>query len=291
MAHRWEKDPMLVATQLERRSFMAAGLAGSAVAGFALATQPVSAETIITDANGLDAGMVQVKAADRMIPAYRARPAGGGKAPVIVVIQEIFGAHEHIRDVCRRLAKLGYYAIAADLYARLGDASQVSDVPTLISTIVSKTPDEQVTSDLDATVSFATAEGGDTAKLGVTGFCWGGRQTWLFAEHNPLVKAAVAWYGPLTNAPNPFQPKRAIDGIADLKAPVLGLYGAADQGIPVDSVNAIKAAADTAGKTVEVVIYPDTPHAFNADYRSSYRPGPAADGWGRLQVWFKKYLA
>jgi carboxymethylenebutenolidase len=291
MAQRWEKDPMLVATRLERRTFIAAGLAGGAFAGFALAAQPVSAETIITDADGLDAGMVQVKAPDRMVPAYRARPAGGAKVPVIVVIHEAFGVHEHIRDVCRRLAKLGYYAIATDLYARLGDASQISDIPTLMSTIVSKTPDDQVASDLDATVAFAAAEGGDTSKLGVTGFCWGGRQAWLFAEHNPQVKATVAWYGLLANVPNPLQPKRAIDGVADLKAPVLGLYGAADQNIPVDAVNAIKAAADKAGKTVEVMIYPDAPHAFYADYRPSYRPGPAADGWVRLQAWFKKYLA
>ena len=155
---------------------------------------------------------------------------------------------------------------------------------------MSKTPDAQVASDLDSTVAFATTEGGDTSRLGVTGFCWGGRQTWLFAEHNPKGKAAVAWYGPLTNAPNPLQPKRAIDDVSDLKGPILGLYGAADQGIPVESVNAIKTAADAVGKTVEVVIYPDTPHAFNVDYRLSYRPGPAADGWARLQAWFKKYL-
>jgi len=286
----WEKDPMLVATQLERRSFIKGSLVGGAAAGFALAVQPVSAETIITDTNGLDAGMVQVKTEDKMVPAYRARPAGSAKAPVIVVIQEIFGVHEHIKDVCRRLAKLGYYAIATDLYSRIGDATQISDIPTLLSTIVSKAPDAQVASDLDATVAFAGAEGADISKLGVTGFCWGGRQTWLFAEHNPMLKAAVAWYGPLTNVPNDLQPKRAIDGVADLKCPVLGLYGAADQGIPVDAVNAIKAAADKAGKIVEVVIYPDTPHGFHADYRPSYRPDKAADGWARLQAWFKKYL-
>jgi len=290
MENRFEKDPMLVATQLERRSFIAAGLAGGVTAGFALAVQPVSAATITTDTNGLDAAMVEVKAADRAIPAYRARPAGGAKVPVVVVIQEIFGVHEHIKDVCRRLAKLGYYAIAPDLYARTGDATQISDIPTLLSTIVSKTPDAQVSSDLDASVAFATADGGDTTKLGATGFCWGGRQTWLFAERNPMLKAAVAWYGPLTNQPNPLQPKRAIEAIAELKCPVLGLYGAADQGIPVDAVNAIKAEADKLGKTVEVVIYPDTPHAFYADYRASYRADPAADGWGRLQAWFKKYL-
>jgi carboxymethylenebutenolidase len=154
----WEKDPMLVATQLERRSFIKAGLVGGVAGGFALAAQPVSADTIVTDTNGLDAGMVQVKAEDRMVPAYRARPAGGGKVPVVVVIQEIFGVHEHIKDVCRRLAKLGYYAIATDLYSRIGDATQVSEIPTLISTIVSKAPDAQVASDLDSTVAFATSE-------------------------------------------------------------------------------------------------------------------------------------
>ena len=290
MENAWEKDPMLVATQLERRSFMKGGLVGGVTAGFALAAQPVSADTIITDTNGIDAGMVQVKTEDRMIPAYRARPAGGGKVPVIIVIHEIFGVHEHIKDVCRRLAKLGYYAISADLYSRIGDATQIADIPTLISTIVSKAPDAQVASDLDSTVAFAAGEGGDTSKLGATGFCWGGRQTWLFAEHNPKLKAAVAWYGPLTNVPNDLQPKRAIDGVGDLKCPVLGLYGAADQGIPVDAVNAIKAAADKSGKTAEVVIYPDTPHGFYADYRPSYRADKAADGWARLQAWFKKYL-
>jgi carboxymethylenebutenolidase len=209
---------------------------------------------------------------------------------VVAVIHEAFGLHEHIKDICRRLAKLGYYAIAPDLFIRLGDATQVPDIQTLISTIVSKTPDGQVATDLDDTIKFAAADGGDTSKLGVTGFCWGGRQTWLFAEHNPTVRAAVVWYGPLTNPITPLQPTRPIDGIADLQAPVLGLYGATDQGIPVDAVNAIKAAAGEDGKTVEVVIYPDTPHAFNADYRPSYRAGPAADGWRRMHAWFKRYI-
>ena len=290
MAQRWEKDPMLVATQLERRSFIAAGLAGSAMAGFALAAQPVSAETIITDTNGLDAGMVEVKAADRMIPAYRARPAGGGKVPVIVVVQEIFGVHEHIKDICRRFAKLGYFAAAPALYAREGDVSGMSDIQEIISKVVSKVPDAQVASDLDATAAWAKGTGkADTAKLGVTGFCWGGRQVWLYAAHNPNVKAAVAWYGPIKRPPTGLQPKNPIDIAGQLKVPVLGLYGAADAGIPVDTVEEMKAALKAAHNPSEIVIYPDTPHGFNADYRPSYRPEQAKDGWAKLQAWFKQH--
>jgi len=201
-------------------------------------------------------------------------------------VQEIFGVHEHIKDICRRLAKIGYYAIATELYARQGDASKIADINQLISTIVSKVPDSQVLSDLDATAAFAATDGGDAARLGITGFCWGGRIVWLYAEHNPALKAGVAWYGKVVGDSTPLQPKNPIDLVADLHAPVLGLYGGADPGIPVDTLKQMEAAAKAAGKTVEFVVYPDTPHAFNADYRSSYRQGPAEDGWKRLQAWF-----
>jgi carboxymethylenebutenolidase len=269
-------------TALSRRGFTMTSL----IAGFALATQPVSAATITTDTQGLDAGEVQIPVKDGQIPAYRAKPKGGAAAPVILVVQEVFGVHEHIKDICRRLAKLGYYAVATELYARQGDASKVSDINQLISTIVSKVPDAQVLSDLDATAAFAATDGGDAARLGITGFCWGGRIVWLYAEHNPALKAGVVWYGKLVGQPTELQPKNPIDLVADLHAPVLGLYGGADTGIPVDTVKQMETAAKAAGKTVEMVVYPDTPHAFNADYRASYREGPAQDGWKRMQAWF-----
>ncbi|MFE0752961.1 dienelactone hydrolase family protein [Inquilinus sp. NPDC058860] len=270
---------------LTRRGFAMTSL----IAGFALATRPVSAAAITTDTEGLDAGEVQVPVQDGKIPAYRAKPKAGGPAPVILVVQEIFGVHEHIKDICRRLAKIGYYAIATELYARQGDAGKISDIQQLISTIVAKVPDEQVLSDLDATAAFAATDGGDAARLGITGFCWGGRIVWLYAEHNPKLTAGVAWYGKLVGDPTPLQPKNPIDLVADLHAPVLGLYGGADTGIPVDTVRQMEAAAKKAGKTVELVVYPDTPHAFNADYRPSYRQGPAEDGWKRLQAWFRAH--
>jgi carboxymethylenebutenolidase len=273
------------ASDLTRRGFAMTSL----IAGFALATRPVSAAAIVTDTEGLDAGEVEVPVKDGRIPAYRAKPKAGGPAPVILVVQEIFGVHEHIKDICRRLAKIGYYAIAAELYARQGDASKISDVQQLMSTIVAKVPDEQVMSDLDATAAFAATDGGDAARLGITGFCWGGRIVWLYAEHNPKLKAAVAWYGRLAGDTAPLQPKNPIDLVADLHAPVLGLYGGADPGIPVDTIRQMEAAAKAAGKTVEMVVYPDTPHAFNADYRASYRQGPAQDGWKRMQAWFRTH--
>jgi carboxymethylenebutenolidase len=266
-----------------RRTFIAASIAG----GFALAVQPIAAETIITDAQGLTAGMVEIAAADRAIPGYRARPAASAHAPVVLVVQEIFGLHEHIKDICRRLAKLGYYAIAPDLFARFGDATKMPDGAAIMRDIVSKVPDAQVLGDLDACVGFAKGEGAATDRLAITGFCWGGRIVWLYAAHNADLKAAVAWYGPLIPPTNALHPKNPIDVAADLKAPVLGLYGGADQNIPVPAVRALEAAIKAAGKTADFVVYPDTPHAFNADYRPSYREGPAKDGWQRMQAWFR----
>lgn len=267
-----------------RRTFVVTSLA----AGFALAAQPVSAETITTDSNGLIAGEVTIPVADGTIPAYRAMPASGGPFATVLVVQEIFGVHEHIKDVCRRFAKLGYFAVAPALYARQGDVSTLTDIPQILL-VVAKVPDAQVASDLDATVAWAKSTGAaDTARLGITGFCWGGRQVWLYVAHNPSVKAAVAWYGPLDRPTNPLQPKNPIDLVADINAPVLGLYGGADSGIPVAAIEHMRSALSAAGKRSEIVIYPDTPHGFHADYRPSYRPEQAKDGWQRLQDWFKK---
>src|SRR5271155_88136 len=274
--------------QWTRRGFVMTSL----ITGFALSMQPVSAETVTADPNGLDAGEVKVPVADGSIPAYRAMPAQGGPFPTVLVVQEIFGVHEHIKDICRRLAKAGYYAIAPELYARQGNPAEINDIQELIKTIVSKVPDSQVMSDLDETVAYAKASGkADTARVAVTGFCWGGRIVWLYAAHNPSLKAAVAWYGPIDRPRTELQPKSPIDLAPDLKAPVLGLYGAADQGIPVESVERMQEACKKAGKTCETKIYPDTPHGFNADYRPSYRAEAAKDGWARMLAWFKQYGA
>jgi carboxymethylenebutenolidase len=274
-------------TDVSRRGFVVTSLAS----GFALAVQPVCAQTMITtDTNGLTAHEVKIPAAGGEIPGYAAMPASGGPFPTVLVIQEIFGVHEHIKDLCRRFAKLGYFAVAPALYAREGDVSGMSDIQEIISKVVSRVPDAQVASDLDAAAAWAKGTGkADTTKLGVTGFCWGGREVWLYAAHNPNVKAAVAWYGPLKRPGTDLQPKNPIDLIGELKAPVLGLYGGADAGIPVASVEEMKAALKAAHNPSEIVIYPDTPHGFNADYRPSYRPDQAKDGWAKMQAWFKQH--
>jgi carboxymethylenebutenolidase len=258
--------------------------------GFALATHPVCAQTAITtNADGLEAGEVSIPTADVAIPAYRAMPATGGPFPIVLVVQEIFGVHEYIKDVCRRLAREGYMAIAAQMYARQGDVSQLKEIDQ-IRAVVAKVPDAQVMSDLDAVVAFAKASGkGDVGRLAITGFCWGGRVTWLYAAHNPQVKAGVAWYGRLVGEANSLTPQHPVDVAAQLKAPVLGLYGADDQGIPVDTVEKMRAACTAAGKTCEIVVYPGAPHAFHADYRPSYRAEPAKDGWTRLLAWLKQH--
>src|SRR3984893_12613299 len=256
-----------------RRGFVVTSLA----AGFALAAQPVSAQTITTDTKGLEAGEVKIPVPDGEIPAYHAQPASGGPFPVVLVVQEIFGVHEHIKDLCRRLAKAGYLAVAPALYTREGDVSNIADVQEILSKVVAKVPDKQVMSDLDATAAWAGSNQGDTKRLAVTGFCWGGRQTWLYAEHTPKLKAAVAWYGPLGGATNELKPSNPPDGIKDLKVPVLGLYGGADPGIPVADIEKMRDALKAAKKPSEIVIYPDTPHGFNADYRPSYRAEAAKD--------------
>ncbi len=272
-------------SDFSRREFVVTSLA----AGFAMAAQPVAPTTITTDTNGLEAGKVKIPVSDGTVPAYRAMPAEGKNLPVILVVQEIFGVHEHIKDICRRLAKLGYFAVATELYARQGDVSNLKDFQDILK-IVSKVPDAQVMSDLDATVAWAKASGkADTSRLGITGYCWGGRIVWLYAEHNPGLKAGVAWYGRLSSPADELHPKHPIDVVASISAPVLGLYGAADQGIPVASVNKMRDALQAAGKTAEIVVYPDTPHAFFADYRQSYRKEQAEDGWKRMLAWFKKH--
>jgi carboxymethylenebutenolidase len=280
------KASMLLENDLTRRGFVMTSLA----TGFAMATQPVSAQTITTDTQGLTAGEVKIPVKDGDIPAYRALPASGGPFPVVLVVQEIFGVHEHIKDICRRFAKLGYLAVAPELYARQGDVSKIDNFREIISKVVSKVPDVQVMSDLDATVAWAKATGkADAAKLAMTGFCWGGRIVWLYSAYNAGLKAGVAWYGRLVDETNELHPKNPIDVVASLNAPVLGLYGEADGGIPVASVEKMRAALKEAGKTAEIVLYPDTPHAFFADYRESYRKTQAQDGWKRMLEWFKKY--
>lgn len=276
-----------------QRSFSRRDFVGTAVgSGFAAAVLPVSAQTITTDTQGLDAGPVTVPVGDFKMPAYAARPAGKKNAPVVLVISEIFGVHEHIADVARRFAKQGYMAVAPDLFVRQGDAKSVTDIARLMSEIISKVPDEQVLRDLDATVAWAKAQGGNTGHLGITGFCWGGRITWLYAAHNPSVKAGVAWYGRLQGSSTPLTPKHPIDLVGQLKAPVLGLYGGQDGGIPVSSVAAMQEAlqqGSAAAKASEFVVYKEAGHAFHADYRPSYRAEAAKDGWARCLAWFKQH--
>jgi carboxymethylenebutenolidase len=283
--------PMELYGALPKRSWSRRGFVVTSLAtGFAVAAGPISAQTIATDANGLDVAEVKVPTADGEMPAYRAMPASGGPFATVLVVQEIFGVHEHIKDICRRLAKAGYFAIAPELYARQGDPSQYADIPKLVADIVSKVPDYEVLSDLDATVIYAKTSGkADTKKLAITGFCWGGRPVWLYAARNPGLKAAASWYGPIDRPRTELQPKYPIDLAAELKCPVLGLYGGQDKGIPVESVDRMAAACKDAGKTCEFKIYPDAQHGFNADYRPSYNAADAKDAWGLMLDWFKKY--
>jgi carboxymethylenebutenolidase len=269
-----------------RREIMMTSLA----AGFALAVQPVSAQTITTDSTGLTAGEVKIPVADGEIPGYRAMPDTGRKFPVVLVVQEIFGVHEHIRDLCRRFAKAGYVAVAPELYARQGDVAKISDWQQIYAEVVSKVPDAQVMSDLDATLRWAgKSSSGDARHAAITGFCWGGRIVWLYAAHSPQLKAGVAWYGRLTGQASELQPKYPLDVVADLKAPVLGLYGGKDQGIPPEDVEKMRAALAATKNPSEIVVFPEAPHGFLADYRPSYRPAEAADGWARCLAWFRQH--
>jgi carboxymethylenebutenolidase len=274
---------------LDRRGFVRGALG----TGFAAAAGPVMAQTAIrTPSDGLVVGEVTVPVGSFRMPAYRAAPANRPNAPVVLVLSEIFGVHEYIADTARRFARAGYFAIAPELFVRQGDPTEFGELARLIAEVVSKVPDEQVMADLDATVAWARGEGADAAKLAVTGFCWGGRQTWLYAAHNPAVKAGVAWYGRLVGASSPLQPRHPVEVAARLHAPVLGLYGEADTGIPLDTVEQMKSAlagGNAAARASRFVIYPEAPHAFHADYRPSFRQGPAEDGWRRCLEWFKTH--
>jgi carboxymethylenebutenolidase len=289
MNDRMREDLLALVTNKEkwnRRDFVVSGLA----TGFALAVQPVCAQTmIVTDTRGIAAGEVRIPVKDGTIPAYVAYPEKGKVFPMVLVVQEIFGVHEHIKDVCRRLAKLGYLAAAPELYYRQGDASKLPDNKEIFAQIVSKVPDAQVMSDLDATVAWARGLGlAHKSKLAITGFCWGGRIVWLYAAHNQGLKAGVAWYGRVVGDKSNMTPTNPIDVVDRISAPVLGLYGGADAGIPNETVDRMRAALKAAGKKSDIHTYPDTPHAFNADYRPSYRKEQAEDGWKRLRAWLKK---
>lgn len=270
---------------ITRRQFIATAAFAS---GFALAMQPIAASAIMTSADGLVAGAVKIPVKDGVLPAYRAMPAKGTNFPIVLVIHEIFGVHAHIEDVCRRFAKLGFVAIAPQLFTRQGDVLKLSSVDE-IRPIVAKVPDAQVMSDLDATVAWAAKSSkGNAAKLTTTGFCWGGRIVWLYAAHNPKVKAGVAWYGRLVGNASPLMPKFPVDVAASLKVPVLGLYGGKDTGIPLDTVEQMRDRLKASRKS-EIIVYPNSGHAFFADYRPSYREADAKDGWQRLQAWFKQH--
>jgi carboxymethylenebutenolidase len=281
------QDPDLVSLTRQpsptRREVLLTGLA----AGFALAVRPVSASTITTGDEGLVAGAVRIPARDgTLIPAYRARPATSTTAASVLVVPEIFGVHEHIRDVCRRLAHAGYCAVAPELFARQGDVSALSDVAEILAKVVSKVPDAQVFSDLDATLSWIGGGEGDAKRAAITGFCWGGRITWLYAAHRPGLCAGVAWYGRLAGEPNALQTEYPLDAAPALTVPVLGLYGGKDQGIPLDSVERMRGALAAGHSGSAIVVYPDAGHAFHADYRPSYREDAAKDGWARALAWF-----
>jgi carboxymethylenebutenolidase len=273
-------------TGFSRREFVVTALA----AGFALAVRPVSAQTITTDAVGLSVGEVKIPVADGQIPGYRAMPAAGGPFPVVLVVQEVFGVHEHIRDICRRFAKRGYLAVAPELYARQGDVSKIPDVQEIFTRVVSKVPDAQVMADLDAAAEWAGKSGhGDLKRLGITGFCWGGRIVWLYAAHSTRLKAGVAWYGRLIGPSTELTPKHPIDLVGKLKAPVLGLYGGADSSIPKETIEQMAKALQAAGSPSQIIVYPRASHGFHADYRPSYQKEAAQAGWKRLLEWFKKY--
>ena len=270
---------------LARRGFVMTSL----ISGFTLATQRAEAQAIQTDTAGIDAGETQIPVKDGNLPAYYARPATSTGFPVVLVNEEIFGVHEYIKDTCRRLAKLGYMAVAPELYARIADLSKMTDIPQIVSGVISKKPDDEMFSDLDATLDWAAKNKGSATAIAETGFCRGGRNTWLYATHNANLKAAVAWYGPIKGATSEIQPKVVLDVADKLKCPLLGLYGEKDTGIAVPDVKEAEAKARAAGKTVEIVVYPDAPHGFHADYRPSYRQADAEDGWKRMLDWFKRY--
>ncbi|CAG9175009.1 hypothetical protein LMG23992_02842 [Cupriavidus laharis] len=284
-----EVESLVPGQTFNRRGFVKTAL-GSA---FAAAALPVMAQAIKTDFAGLTAGEVTIPSGGFGMPAYRAMPEGKKSLPVVLVVSEIFGVHEYIADVCRRFAKLGYLAIAPELFARQGDPQSFGTIQELQANIISKVPDAQVMGDLDAAVAWAGANGGDPSRLAITGFCWGGRITWLYAAHNERLKAAVAWYGQLTGEPTPLKPKNPLDLVGELDAPVLGLYGGKDTGITQEQVGKMKAAlsasSDPDAKASRLIVYPDSGHAFHADYRPSYREADARDGWKKCLDWLRQH--
>jgi carboxymethylenebutenolidase len=278
-----ELEVMAPRTKWSRRGFVMTSLA----TGFAVSMRPVSAETITTDATGLSVAEVKVPTADGDMPAYQAMPDKGGPFPTVLVIHEAWGVHEHIKDVCRRFAKAGYFAIAAELWARQGNPAAAKDMAETMKILLS-VPTDQVMSDLDATVVYARSIGkADTKRLAVTGFCWGGFATWMYAAHNPGLKAAAAWYG-TDRKVGELTPQNPIDVIGSLKCPVLALYGGQDKSIPQETIDKRQEACKAANKTCEFKVYPDAQHGFNADYRPSYNADAAKDAWAKMLAWFKQ---
>ena len=291
--HVQDMEALLPGQSTENGATRRTALKAALGVGYAASALPLMAQTAIkTPSDGLTVGEVMIDVNGFKMPAYRAAPAGKTGLPVVLVLSEIFGVHEYIADTARRFAKAGYLAIAPELFVRQNDAQSYGEMAKLIAEVISKVPDEQVLRDLDATVKWAAANGGDASKLGITGFCWGGRQVWLYTAHNPAVKAGVAWYGRLVGDATPLSPLHPVDVAAKLHGPVLGLYGAADTGIPLDTVDKMKtalAAGNAAAKASTFVVYPDAPHAFHADYRPSFRKEAAEDGWKRALAWFKQH--
>ena len=271
---------------LSRRGFVVTSLAS----GFAVASNPVLAQAITTDTQGLTAGEISIVVADGKIPGYRAMPAKRGQYPVVLVVQEIFGVHEHIKDMCRRFAKLGYYAIAPELFARQGDVAKMTDIGAILSQVVSKVPDAQVSSDLDATVAFAKASGSaDTRKLGVVGYCWGGRAAWIYARHNPKVKAAVAYYGLLDGMKSDIKPQDPVDFASEIKVPVLGLYAGIDDFVKPAVIEQMRNGIAKSGSGSEIVVFPGVNHGFNADYRPTYDKTAATYAAKLTRDWLKDH--
>ena len=292
-----EFDALLPGQSTEAGASRRTAIKAALGVGYAASAMPIMAQTAIkTSSEGLKTGETSYEVNGFKVPAFYAAPAGKTNLPVILVIQEIFGVHEYIADTARRFAKAGYLAIAPELYARQGDPAKYAEIAKLMAEVVSKVPDEQVMADLDGAVKWAGANGGNIKKVGITGFCWGGRITWLYAAQSKNVKAGVAWYGRLVGSPSALTPKHPLELVAGLKAPVLGLYGGQDGGIPLTSVNQVKDALAEAGakgnaaaKASEFVVYPAAPHAFHADYRPSYRKEAADDGFKRALEFFKRH--
>jgi carboxymethylenebutenolidase len=278
-------EPKEVETMIPRRTFVMSTL----ITGFTNAVARAASAPIVTDSAGLAAGEVQIPVSDGHLPAYAAKPDHGGPFPTILVIEEIFGVHDYIKDVCRRLAKIGYLAVAPELYARIGDPSKYDSPQEIFTNIILKAPDATMLTDLDSTAAWAAANGGNPQKLGVMGFCRGGRDTWLYAEHNPHLKAAVAWYGPVTGPTSPIQPHTPLDRASGLHCPLLGLYGGQDKSINQTDVGEAADRAREAGHTVKIHVFPDAGHGFHADYRESYHKADAESGWVEALDWFKHY--